>query len=136
MRNMPRWLKLTVRIAGLVVLLIVLLALTTVGVVAVDTWMKKYYVGHQLNCAANWEALEVCFTSRFREGMPQQEVYATLIEIDPQLAGTLGTDLEGECAKYGCCEVVTLFSDRVGSAFRWVLCFDRDMTFASLSPGS
>ena len=118
------------------VLLIMLLAVTTVGVVAVDTWMKASYIGHQLDCEANWEALEVCFESRFQEGMSQQEVYATLIEIDPQLAGTLGTDLVGECAEYGCCEVVTLFSDRVGSAFRWVLCFDRDMTFASLSLGS
>jgi len=34
---MPRWLKLTVRVAGLIVLLIVLLTLTTVGVVVVET---------------------------------------------------------------------------------------------------
>jgi len=37
MRNMPRWLTLTVRVAGLMVLLIVLLTLTTVGVVVVET---------------------------------------------------------------------------------------------------
>jgi hypothetical protein len=136
MRNRPRSFRLVIRLVGLALLLVVMLPLLIVGVLAADRWMKTSYIGHQLGCRANWEALDACFQSRFREGMPQKEVYDILVEIDPQLAGTLGTDLQGECTEYGCCEVVTPFSDRVGSAFGWVFCFDRDMTLTGLSVGS
>lgn len=115
-------------------MLVIVASIVTFLVLTVDTKAKLSYLGKKLDCNANWNDLEICFKGYFQEGMSQQEVYDTLLRLDPKLTGRLGTDLD--CTAVGCCELVVLFQDRLGRSFGYIFCFDNDKKLLFLSLAS
>ncbi len=125
-------------VVGCVLIALVLAAILILWLNAVwkglDTGAQQAYLGRRLNCEPNWEALDACFRGRFDKSMSQEQVYGILRQMDPGLAETLGNDRE--CVGDQCCEVILPFEKRVGRAFGYVLCFNSEGRFLSLSIAS
>ena len=116
---MIRLLKLVARLFGFTILAAIMVLLITVLVTVLDSQVTQSYLGTQLECEANWEALDACFKALFREGMSQEQVYEILLELDPNLEATLGKEIS--CTIVDCSEIIEPFRDMVGSAFKHIL---------------